>query len=197
MEVLIKKRTGYSFIRYLKTVGLLALFWVGFGFTQEREPQAEYKVKAVFLYNFSHFVQWPPQSFATPDAPLVIGVLGENPFGDYLKATVKNEQFQNRTYQIRNYQSVDELSDAQILFVSKSEEVKMEKILTGLANHKILTVSDSEDFAVKGGMIQFVKKDNRIKLMINLEAAQQAGVEISPKLLSLAEIVRTNFPEGK
>src|SRR2546430_1625474 len=55
-------------------------------------PSAEYQLKAVFLFNFAQFVEWPAQASTEPDAPLVIGVLGQNPFGSYLDELVRGEK---------------------------------------------------------------------------------------------------------
>lgn len=155
-----------------------------------QSPRAsEYQVKAVFLYNFAQFVEWP----ATPDSrkPVIIGILGEDPLGAFLDETVRGERLGLRPFEIVRYRQLAGIDTCNILFISRSENERVAQILAALGNRPILTVSDGDDFADRGGMIQFVSDKNRIRLRINLEAAQAANVTISSKLLRVAEIVRT------
>jgi YfiR/HmsC-like len=149
----------------------------------------EYQVKAVFLFNFAQFVEWPPQSFENPTAPFVIGVLGTDPFGEALEGAVRGESIEGRTFVIERYRSVTEIRHCQILFISRSEAAHIEDVAAALAGHSILTVSDIEDSAQRGVMIRFVAESNRIRLRINADAAKAAGLSISSKLLRPAELV--------
>jgi len=149
----------------------------------------EYQVKAVFLFNFAQFVDWPADAFASPTTPLVIGVLGEDPFGAFLDQTVRREHLGGRPFQVRRYQSVDEIKTCHILFISRPDADRPEEILAGLKRRPLLTVSDADGFAQRGGMIRFVTDRSRIRLQLNLEAAEAAHLTISSKLLRVAEIV--------
>ncbi len=153
------------------------------------ETSPEYQVKAVFLFNFAQFVEWPPQSFEDAAAPFVIGVLGTDPFGSALEGAVRGETLNGRKFVIERYRSVTEIRHCQILFISRSEAAHIEGIGAALAGHSILTVSDIEDSAQRGVMIRFVVENNRIRLRINADAAKAAGLSISSKLLRPAELV--------
>ena len=155
---------------------------------------SEYRLKAVFLFNFAQFVDWPPEAFPDSQAPLVIGVLGDDPFGGFLDETVRGEHLGGRPFEIRRSQSVDEIKPCLLLFISQSEGNRVEEILASLKHRPILTVSDGDGFAGRGGMIQFVTDRNRIRLKINLRAAQGANLTISSKLLRVAEVVQ---PTGR
>jgi hypothetical protein len=146
-------------------------------------------VKAVFLFNFAQFVDWPADAFPGPTTPLVIGVLGDDPFGDFLDQTVRHEHLGGRPFQVRRYQSVDEIKTCHILFISRPDADRPEEILAGLRRRPLLTVSDADGFALRGGMIRFVTDRSRIRLQLNLEAAEAAHLTISSKLLRVAEIV--------
>jgi hypothetical protein len=152
-------------------------------------PFQEYQVKAVFLFNFAQFVEWPPAAFASADAPLVIGVLGENPFGAFLDETVRSERVGTRPLAIQRYHHVDEIDGCAILFISRSEADRVEQILDVLQGRPILIVGDSHDFTQRGGMIRFATVQHKIRLFINVAAAQAANLTISSKLLRAAEIV--------
>lgn len=151
---------------------------------------SEYQVKAAFLFNFSQFVDWPAEAFPSSDTPLVIGVLGEDPFGSFLDQIVANERFRGRPFQVRRYATVDEITTCHILFINRSAGDRPEVILAGLKRRPIVTVSDADGFAQHGGMIRFVTDRNRIRLEINLAAVDAAHLTISSKLLRVAEIIR-------
>ena len=147
------------------------------------------QVEAVFLFNFAQFVAWPAEAFADSQAPLVIGILGEDPFGVFLDETVRGDTVRGRPFEIRRYTGIEEIKDCHILFISRSEADRLEGMLAALKDRPILAVSDEDGFARRGGMIQFVIERSRIRLRINLEAAQAARLLISSKLLRSAEIV--------
>jgi hypothetical protein len=151
-------------------------------------PPAEYQIKAVFLFNFAQFTEWPPAAFADATSPLIIGVLGTDPFGAYLDETVRNEKVNNRPLAIQRYRRVDEIKTCHILFISRSETEAYEQIFARLQGRSILTVGDAEGFATRG-MIRFLTEQNRIRLRVNLGAGKAAGLTISAKVLRSAEIV--------
>jgi len=158
------------------------------GFAQQGFAQAfnEYQVKAIFLFNFAQFVDWRP----TPtEAPFVIGVLGDDPFKEFLDNTVRGEKLDARPFVVKHYRVARDAVDCQILFVSGSEARQLPAILEALKDRAVLTVSDVDDFAYRGGMVQFVTENKRIKLKINVDAARAANLTISSKLLRPATIV--------
>jgi len=155
------------------------------GFAQG-PPPSEYQIKAAFLYNFAKFVQWPPQAFAGPGSPMVIGVLGDNVFGDDLERTIRHKTINSHPFQFQEFHSVKEATHCQILFISPSERKRLPKILNDLRGTSVLTVSETDHFIEAGGMINFDIEDNEVHFQINNAAAEKAGLIISSKLLSLA-----------
>ena len=157
------------------------------------QSSPEYQLKAVFLFNFAQFVEWPGSAFPEPDTPLGICILGQDPFGGYLDETVRGETVANHPLAVRRYRTVDEIKGCHILFVGRQEQGHFGQILDSLKGRSVLTVGDVEGFARRGGMIRFVTDHNRIRLRINLEAARAANLTLSSKLLRPAQIV----PAGK
>jgi len=149
----------------------------------------EYQLKAVFLFNFTQFVEWPPQAFANANSPLIIGVLGSDPFGAYLDDTVRGETVNGRALLVKRYDSIDEATDCHVLFVSRSEAAHQAEIFRKLKGKSILTVGESEGFISAGGIIRFLTVSNKIRLRIGLDSAQQASLTLSSKLLRPADIV--------
>ena len=149
----------------------------------------DYQVKAVFLFNFAQFVDWPPEAFPDSQAPLVIGILGHDPFGTYLDETVRGEKVANRPLEVRRYQTLEEIGSCHVLFISQSEKDRLVKDLAGLKKRNVLTVGDAESFARLGGMVRFVTEKNRVRLAVNVDAVKAANLTMSSKLLRLADIV--------
>jgi len=161
----------------------------GLGLSAQAEAPPEYQLKAVFLFNFAQFVDWPPEAFPESKTPIVIGILGEDPFGAYLDETVRDEKVNHRPLTVQRYRRVEEIEACHILFISRSEADRLGQILASLKDRNMLTVGDADGFTERGGMVRFVIEKNKIRLRINLKAAKAARLTISSKLLRPAEIV--------
>jgi hypothetical protein len=168
--------------------GLLALVALTAG-VDGAEAASEYQVKAVFLFNFTHFVEWPPQTFATPAGPFVIGILGDDPFGTRIDDVVRNERIGEHPLVVRRFRHAEEIGDCQMLFVARSESAGFGQAVERLNHRAVLIVSEIEGSAEHGAMIQFATESSHVRLRINADAARGAGLVISSKLLHLAEIV--------
>jgi len=161
----------------------------------------EYQLKAVFLYNFVKFVDWPIESFADADEPIIIGILGNDPFGVIIDQTIKDKTVKGRKMIVKRSENIEDLGSpsarrgeekevCHILFISSSEERHLPTIIETLKDSSVLTVGEMRQFAQRGGMINFVIKENKISFEINVDAAERAKLKISSKLLKLAIIVR-------
>jgi hypothetical protein len=153
-------------------------------------PIGEYQLKAVFLFNFAKFVEWPAQAFADAHDPFTICVLGDNPFGPSLDDAVRGKTVANRPITIHLISTAQQARTCQILFVSASERKRMRGILEALKICSVLTVGDTDDFTANGGIVQFRVNDARVRIEIDAEAAGRANLRISSQLLSLADPVR-------
>jgi hypothetical protein len=167
----------------------LSLVWllsVGDGRAQESQP-TEYQIKAAFLFNFAKFVEWPPAAFAEATSPMIIGILGDNPFGEDLEKTVSNKTVNNRPITIKKeFRSLADATNCHMLFISTSEKQRLPEIFKALRGASVLTVGETDRFTETGGMINFVLEGNKTRFQINEATAKSAGLKISSKLLSLA-----------
>ncbi|HVV73308.1 MAG TPA: YfiR family protein [Verrucomicrobiae bacterium] len=168
-------------------LAILLLLTVGWQNLHAQTASKEYQVKAAFLYNFSQFVEWPPDAFPQAQSPLVIGILGDDPFGGSLDQIVSGEKVNGHPLVIQHYHSVGEIKACHILFISQSEGKESKAVLSALKGRDILTVSDLDDFTKDGGIIRFVTENNKIRFKINGEAAKAANLTLSSKLLRAAE----------
>ena len=170
------------------------LFASSSAFGQQRP--SEYQVEAAYLYNFGRFVEWPAKGTTAQTDSFTICVLGEDPFGQALDATLAGETIGNQRVVARRISSPQMSADCQILFISSSEANRLNKIIEALDKNAVLTVSDIPQFSQRRGMIQFVLEENRIRFEVNLTATQRAGLTLSSELLKVATVVRKNPQPG-
>jgi len=155
---------------------------------------SEYMIKAAFLLNFARFVDWPEGSFKDGLSPINLLILGADPFGDTLDS-IKEKTVKGRQLRIKRGQNVEDAVPCHILFISSSEKEKVSQIVKLLG--PVLTVSEIPRFCQQGGMVNFIKVENKIQFEINPEMAKQKRLSISSRLLKLAKIVDTETQKGK
>jgi hypothetical protein len=150
----------------------------------------EYQVKAAFLYTFAKFVEWPPQAFSSPSTAMTICILGEDPFGAFLDDAVRGKTVGDRPMAIYRIADLPAGRDCKILFIAASERRRMPVLLAAVSTAGLLTVGDTAEFSAQGGVIGLQLDGERIRLKVNLTAAEKAKLRISSRVLSLATIVR-------
>ena len=150
----------------------------------------EYQLKAVFLWRLAQFTQWPSDSFENAESPIVICVLGDNPFGDALSAAVAGETAHGRKLVVQYYRAIEQIKACHVLYLSGAGPRQAKAIVAALAAKSILTVRDVDGVAsFYDTMVGFVTEQNRIKLLINLKAATAARLVLDSRLLRAAVIV--------
>lgn len=152
------------------------------------DPKGEYALKAVFLYNFCRFIDWPKSAFDSANQPIVIGIIGEDPFGSLLKEAVLGEKSRGRAIQIEHYNKPDAIGRCHLLFVSHSESNRTEKILAAVNGKSVVTVGETDAFLDHGGMIALTADKNRVRLHINPSLLKAASLDVSSKLLRVADV---------
>ncbi len=152
------------------------------------EETLEYPVKAAFLYNFAKLASWPEQSFVDPAAPVQFCPLGDAPFGKALDS-LGGKQVRDRSLVIRKLASVQEAVGCHVLFVSAEREHQIQEVLKSVGGKPVLTVSEIEGFCERGGIINFVTLEGKVRFEINPDAAEGAGIRLSAQLLRLAKVV--------
>jgi len=150
----------------------------------------DYQVKATYLYNFGRFIEWPGKVAAAQGGSFTVCVLGQDPFGPSLDATLAGETIGGKTIVAKRISSAEESGDCQILFLSLTDDSRLNKLIADLDKKAVLTVSDAPQFIKRGGMIQFVLEGKRVRFEVNLTATQHAGLTLSSELLKVATAVR-------
>lgn len=170
----------------IRTLLLVVLLAAESRFSRAAPVASDLEVKAAFLCSFAEFVEWPTTESADH---VTIAVLGTDPFGPLLEETVRTRALQTKTLVLKRVATPDEALRAQIVFVCASEKARLADVLRALSGGGILTVSDIDGFARRGGMVGFVLEQRRVRFEINAEAAEKAGLRVSSRLLNLARLV--------
>jgi len=152
-------------------------------------PATEYQVKAAYLFNFGQFVEWPAGSFEKPGAPFVIGILGDDPFGDVIDNVVRGESLAGHPLEVRRYRNPEDIDDCNILFISRGEAPRLQRTLQALRGRHILTVTDFTGDESRAAIIVLLTENNRIRMRINVAEARANDLVISSKLLRPAEVI--------
>src|ERR1035441_7871989 len=156
----------------------------------------EYQVKALFLYNFARYVEWPTETFKATNDPIVICILGQNPFGGALEQAVAGKVVEGRAFAVRQLSDIQLGSNCHILFVNSSEKRRFRSMAGRLKGSAVLSVGETPGFTADGGVINFKLEDGKVRFEIDVEAAGREHLRISSKLLSLAQIAKKS-EDGK
>lgn len=151
-----------------------------------RATDAEYAVKAAWLFNFAKYCEWPAAAFSREDTPIVVGVLGADPFGPALEQAVGGKTINNRKVTFLRSNRLEDLQPAHILFVTRAEKPRLRELLTELARRPVLTVSDLPGFTEAGGGIYLFAEEDSVRFFINNEAAEKAGLRLRAQLIRLS-----------
>lgn len=153
---------------------------------------SEYLIKAGFIYNFAQLVQWPSAAFSQADSPIIIGILGTDPFGTSIDRVVENKKLDGRSLVVKRLRwskDLKDLTECNILFVGSSEKEHIPDLINMVKWLPILTIGETPGFAARGGIINLTLEDNKVRFEVNIGAAKQANLNISSRLLALAKIV--------
>ena len=171
---------------------LLLLLHSGQPGSVHAESFSELEVRAVYLYNFAAFVDWPAASFETPTSPLRYCVLGTPALQTNVKRVLEGESVGDRPLELAPVNGPEDWRTCHLLYFDHSTQVQASRILSAARGTPVLTVSDSEAFARRGGMIGLVRKGERLRTFINRDAVTAAGIRISSKLLRISTLVEAD-----
>ena len=141
------------------------------------------QIKAAFLVGFTSYVDWPPGTFKTPTEPIVIGILGNDPFGPEFDASLKAKQGLPRPVQLRRIRIVEDAAGCHLLYISESETARLAAILKALRDKPVFTVGETAEFMKLGGMLRFWRSGDNVAFYINKDAARATGLDVHPRLL--------------
>ncbi len=194
--------TGYISRLLVPILVLLACLLAADAYPDSKSAQyKEYEVKAAFMYNFLKFVDWPEEKMARSGNQVIIGIIGEDPFGAAADI-FKDKKVEDRDVVVKRFEGIEQLKkkadkDKQLealktchlLFICPSEQKQANEIIDIVGKNGVLTVGDTDGFIESGGIISFMLEENKIRFDINLTAAEKAGLKIRSQLLRLAKKV--------
>jgi len=170
----------------------LAVFAAAAGATAAPGDSKEYALKAAFLYNFTKFVAWPVERFGEAATPFVIGVFGESPFDADLEAEICARKVDGRPVKLLTVTTAADAQHVHILFVPAGQERAAQPVLAALRESAVLAVGETDAFRQQGGAITFVVEGDKLRFIVDMDAADRARLKVSAQLLKLAKRVQRN-----
>lgn len=169
----------------LVLIGVLAILLCSLPDQGDAEkPTDEYSLKAAFIFNFAKFVDWPESAFRRK-GEFCIGTLGRTPLDRGL-AELSGRSLHGRTVVIHQLNGYEEAAQCQVLFISRAQMVRVERILDSVKDLPILTIADPDDFCRRGGMLSLEMSHERFVFDVNLHEMQRVGLKPYSQLLKLA-----------
>ena len=181
------ERTAIRAVLWTALACYVAIFYSNFLAAAQGKPD-EYQIRAAFLYNFTKFVEWPPDGLGA-SSPFVIGILGEDPFGAVLDDIVRDKSWNGHRIVLKRLSAGGNFHGCQILYISNSERTEVPRILASLKGERVLTVGEFDRFLRQGGSVAFEIENDLVKIAINLRAAEANGMKLSSRLLAVARVV--------
>jgi hypothetical protein len=175
-------------------VACLLLSFIGLAAAESKGPREskgidEYELKAAFLGKFVKFVTWPQERMGERNAPFIVAVWGDDPFGRKLDDAFLNRKVEEHPINVKRFTKLEEVADAHLLFVPKREASRLDEILAQIPAAGVLVVGESTDFARDGGVVNFFIAEDKLRFEINPDSARRQGLKVSSDLLKLARIV--------
>jgi hypothetical protein len=202
LRCMVSYKAGYSALRFTLFCLLVMAICLQAGVSASESDRklsrtpTEYEVKAAYLYYFAKFVEWPNSFFPAADSPIVIGILGEDPFGSALEEAVNGKTVQNRRIAIRRLHTLESVRSCHILFLSFIEPNRYLQVFEQLNNSHVLTVCEYGAKEQESCMINFVLEGGRVQFDVDVEKAHNAGLQLSSKLMMVARVLH-NDPSRK
>ena len=187
-EFFLSLRHARVFFRSALIAMLLALPLLSPGFVRAGDDAAA-PLKAAFLYHFVSFVEWPETAFPPEDMTFDIAILGPDPFGDLLEATVGEKDERGRRFRFHRIEEGDPLDSAHILFIAEGYEGDTSALMDSVQTSPVLTVSDRKGFATDGGMVGFFLDGGKLRFEVNRNTVERSSLSMSSRMLVLAKIV--------
>ena len=171
----------------------------------------EYEVKAAFIFNFLKFIDWPEEKTAANNNKIIIGIIGEDPFGPATDV-FKGKSIEEHKLLLTRFEGIeqikkmpekeknkhlDEIKTCHLLFICQSEQKQLRDIIEIVHDSSVLTIADTDGFIEAGGIINLFTEENKIRFDINQAAAENTGLKIRSQLLRLAKTVITQSSAAK
>ena len=179
-----------GFFTYLIIAAQLTVFLSSSVSTASEAQIEESTLKAVYIEKFTRFVEWPKESeIDDTSKPFIIGIIGENSLEPTLRKIFSARKIRDKNVIIRRMSGTDEIDDCHLLYISNISKEKLQTVLSSVKDKPILTISDTESFAMSGVLINFYVVNNRLRFEINEMAVRKSHLTFSYRLMQIAKIV--------
>ena len=154
----------------------------------EAQDVTEVTLKGAFLFNFARFTEWPADAL-DPVTAVSACVLEDRAVADAFEKTVKGKQLAGRAIAVTTIAANGSIPPCHLIYLSGVAETRIAEIVSTLRDTPVLTVSDSDTFTKRGGIVQIFVESGKMKFRINSRSAKRARLQLSSRLLALAEVV--------
>jgi YfiR/HmsC-like len=152
----------------------------------------ESQVKAMFVYNFLKFVEWPADTSLGARDPFVVVIVGEGPTADAAEHYLETRAIGERPVSVHRIRWDQSLAGARAAFVVELDGKKLRRVLDAAAAAGVLTIGEGDSFTTSGGVIGLLVENRKLRFDVDTSAAQLAGLRVSSKILALSRNVRTS-----
>jgi hypothetical protein len=187
--------SGRPFI--IKRLLILATLLFGVRVEAQQAPMSEAQVKAMFVYNFLKFVEWPVDTSVGAKDPFVVLIIGEGATADATEQFLQSKSIGDRPLVVRRTRWDQSLAGARAAFVVEGDAKKLHRVLDAAASAGVLTIGEGESFTTRGGVIGLLVEDRKVRFDVDTTAAQIAGLRVSSKLLALTRAVRSSIDRSQ
>ena len=175
----------------IKLLILLAALLFGVR-VEAQAPMGESQVKAMFVYNFLKFVEWPSDTSLRAGDPFVVLIIGEGSTADATERFLESKTIGARPLVVRRVSWDQSLAGGRAAFVVERDAKKLHRVLDAAAAAGVLTIGEGESFTTRGGVIGLLVEDRKVRFDVDTSAAQKAGLRVSSKLLALTRVVHSS-----
>jgi hypothetical protein len=155
---------------------------------QEGSVADEYTLKALFVYNFTKHIDWPPSVSATNR--FVICVTGKSEIKEKLQATLKGRRILDKTVEIKEISKPEEAEGAQILYISKGRMETAQPFIDDLCNKPVVIITEDRNMIQKGSCINLIQKDGKLRFELSETNLRNKGIRVSNQLSGLALVTK-------
>lgn len=162
--------------------------------TAERSAENKDLIKAAFVYNFAKFTHWPENTWRKKSAPLNLCIAGRDKLADNLRK-LTNKSIKGHPLSVLSLKYNPYAQNCHLLYIASSEIKGYREILATTHKKPILTISEIKGFSYSGGIIELYDDKGKNRFIINLQSANDAGIEFSARLLNLAIVINQEEAE--
>ncbi len=172
-------------------ISLFLIFTINSAFTPGYDSQkvdTNAKIKAVYIYNFAKYIEWPSDS---KSGMFTIGILGDNDaIYNELNKMSKVKKVSNQSFSIKRFASINDVNSPNILYIQNASSTKLNQAVSKLKGKSTLIVTEKPGLARQGSAINFILEGSKQKFELNKSITESHNLKVASTLENLAVLVK-------